>query len=46
MKETFGVRLDSYQRDKLKEIALSKGMTEAELIRLLIDRLIDRKITV
>ena len=40
MKETFGVRLDTYQKEKLKEIAEKKGMSEAELIRDLIDRLI------
>ena len=46
MKETFGVRLDTYQRDKLKEIAEKKGMSEAELVRLMIDKLIDQKIKV
>ena len=46
MKETFGVRLDTYLRDKLKEIAEKKGMSEADLVRLMIDKLIDQKIKV
>lgn len=46
MKETFGVRLDTYQREKLKEIAGKKGMSEADLVRLMIDKLIDQKIKV
>lgn len=44
MRETFGVRLSSYQREKLKERASESGITEAELVRILIDRVIERKI--
>ena len=44
MRETFGVRLSSYQREKLKERASECGITEAELVRILIDRVIERKI--
>ena len=41
-----GVRLNDYTRDRLKKIADDNGVIEAEIIRILIDRLIEGKIQI
>jgi len=47
MKTTvLGIRLNEYQRDKLKGIAKENGVIEAELVRILLDRLIEGKIQI
>lgn len=39
-----GVRLNDYQRDKLKDIAQGNGILEVDVIRILVDKLIEGKI--
>jgi predicted DNA-binding protein len=39
-----GVRLTDYQREKLKKIADKRGEKEADVIRVLIDMLLDEVI--
>lgn len=39
-----GVRLNDYQRDKLKNIAQGNGILEVDVIRILVDKLIEGKI--
>lgn len=41
-----GVRLNDYTRDKLKKIADDNGVIEAEIIRILIDKLIEGKVQI
>ena len=45
MKTTvLGIRLNDYQRDRLKEKALEKGCIEADIVRELVDNYIEGKI--
>ena len=45
MKTTvLGVRLNDYHRDKLKKIANDNGLIEADVARILIDKLVEGKI--
>ena len=45
MKTTdLGVRLNDYHRDKLKKIASDNGLIEADVARILIDKLVEVKI--
>lgn len=47
MKTTvLGIRLNDYQRDKLQTIAEDNRMTEVEAVRVLIDKLIEGRITI
>ena len=47
MKTTvLGVRLNDYQRDKLIKIARQNDLIEAEIVRILIDKLIEGKIQI
>lgn len=41
-----GVRLNDYTRDKLKKIADDNGVIEAEIIRILVDKLIEGKVQI
>ena len=41
-----GVRLNDYTRGKLQKIASENGVIEAEIIRILIDKLIEGKIQI
>ena len=40
------VRLNDYQRDKLKKTADKEDLTESELVRILIDKLIEGKVQI
>lgn len=47
MKTTvLGIRLNEYQREKLKEKAEDNRMTEVEAVRVLIDKLIEGRIQI
>jgi predicted DNA-binding ribbon-helix-helix protein len=41
-----GVRLNDYTRGKLKKIADDNGVIEAEIIRILVDKLIEGKVQI
>lgn len=41
-----GVRLNDYTREKLKKIADENGVIEAEIIRILLDKLIEGKVQI
>ena len=40
------IRLNDYQRDKLKKTADKEDLTESELVRILIDKLIEGKVQI
>ena len=47
MKNTvFGVRLNDYQRDKLKAIGKDSGLLEVDILRILADKLIEGRIQI
>ena len=47
MKTTvLGIRLNDYQREKLQTIAEDNRMTEVEAVRILIDKLIEGRISI